>query len=66
MSKKRKEDITGECYLDDGESGLVCWGLADYPQSVTYSCSCKSKTKDGKCTSLEKCDFRRDMGESFD
>ena len=53
---------TGNCYLFNGESGLICHAVASFPKEITYKYSCPFQQQENnvdKCTTTEECDFRR-------
>lgn len=53
---------TGDCYLFNGESGLICSAVASFPEEVKYECSCPFQQRENnvdKCIATEECDFRR-------
>lgn len=66
MRKQRKfnkDKVTGECYIESGEFGLLPNGVAVFSKDLHVDYFCKHQDKENNCTTHEQCDYRRGLND---
>lgn len=52
--------VTGECYIESGEFGLLPNGVAAFSKDLHVDYFCKHQDEEMNCTTHEECGYRRE------